>query len=120
MNISNTATQVAEEVTGAARQVADLGRAAGEKLDEVRYGAADALAGAASSFRTAGRHGSHAIGDLSKSAAHGLDSTSAFLRNHDMGDMMGGLRKVVRRHPTSFLVGAAAVGFVFGTAIRRK
>ena len=120
MNISNTASQLAEEVTGAAKQVADLGRAASERLDEVRYGAADALAGAASSVRTAGRHGSDAIGDLSKSAAYGLDSTSAYVRNHDMGDMMGALRKVVRRYPTRFLVGAAAVGFVFGTAIRRK
>ena len=115
-----TATHLTDELSTAVKQVADLGRTAGEKLDEVRYGTADALAGAASSVRTTGRQGSETIDDLSKSAAYKLDSTAAYVRNHDLGDMLGAVRHVVRQHPTSFLVGAAAFGFLLGSAVRRR
>ena len=37
-----------------------------------------------------------------------------------MRDMLGNLKQIVRRHPTSFLVAAAAAGFFLGSAIRRK
>lgn len=74
--MNKTASYVGEELSGAVKQVADLGRTAGEKLDEVRYGTADALAGAGSSLRTTGRQGSEGIDDLAKSAASKLDSTA--------------------------------------------
>jgi hypothetical protein len=120
MSIDKTASHLAEELSGAVKQVADLGRTAGEKLDECRHETADALAGAASSVRTTGRQGCETIDDLTKSAADKLDLTSTYIRNHDMGDMFDNLRQVVRRHPTSFLVGAAAFGFLMGSTIRRK
>lgn len=120
MNRNETAAHLGEEVSGAVKQVADLGRTAGEKLDQVRQETAGVLTGAASSVRTAGRQGSEAIDDLAKGTASRLDSTAAYVRSHDMGDILDTLRQVVRGHPTSFVVGAAAVGFLLGSAIRRK
>ena len=120
MSINETAAHLSEELAGAVKQVADLGRTAGAKLDEVRQGAADALAGAASSVRNTGRQGSGTIEDLSKGTAYKLDSTAAYVRNHDLGDMLGNVRRLVREHPASSVVGAVAVGFLLGSAIRRK
>ncbi len=119
MNISKTASHLGEEISSTVNKVADLGRTAGEKLDEVRCGTADALADAASSVRTTGRQGSDAIEGLAKDTADKLDSTAAYVRNHDLGDMLGTFRQVVRRHPTSSLVGAAAFGFLMGSVLRR-
>ncbi len=117
MNMTKTASHLREGISETAKQVADLGRTTGEKLDEVRCGTADALADAASSVRTTGRQGSDAIDDLAKSAARKLDSTAAFVRNHDVRDMFGNVRQVVRRHPASSLVGAVAVGFLLGSTL---
>jgi hypothetical protein len=97
-----------------------LGRTAGEKLDEARNGTADALENAASSVRTTGRYGAETIGTLSESAAGKLDSTAAYVRSHDVGGMLISLRRVIRRHPTGFLVLAAGIGFLAGSAVRNK
>jgi len=118
--MNKTAPHLGEESSGTVEQVADLARTAGEKLNEVRYETADALAGAACSVRATGRQGSEAIDDLASSAASKLDSTAAYVRRHDPSDMLGDLQQVVRRHPASFLVGAAVVGFFLGSAGRRK
>jgi ElaB/YqjD/DUF883 family membrane-anchored ribosome-binding protein len=119
MNISKTASALRDGLSGAAQQVADLGRTAGEKLDEVRCGTADALADAASSVRTTGRQGSDAIDDLAEHTADKLDSTAAYVRDYDLGAMLGTFRRVVRRHPASSFVGAAAFGFLLGSVLRR-
>ena len=147
--MTKTAPHLGEELSGTVDQVADLARTAGKKLDEARYETADALAGAACSVRTTGRQGSEAIDDLANSAASKLagaacsvratgrqgseaiddlansaaaklDSTAAYVRRHDTSDMLGDLQQLVRRHPASFLVGAAVVGFFLGSAGRRK
>lgn len=118
--MNRTAPHLGEELPGTVEQVANLARTAGEKLDEVRYETADTLAGAASSVRATGRQGSEAIEDLANNAASKLDSSAAYVRRHDVGDMLGNLRQVVRQHPASFLVGAVAAGFFLGSAIRRK
>lgn len=120
MNTNRTAPYLGESLSGTAQHVADLARTAGEKADEVRYETANALAGAASSVRTTGRQGSEAIEDLANNAASKLDSTAAYVRRHDVGDMLGNLRQVIRQHPASFLVGAAVVGFFLGSGVRRK
>jgi Protein of unknown function (DUF2934) len=58
--------------------------------------------------------------DLIKGAADNLDSTAAYVQNRDIIDMLGNLRHVVRQHPSSFLVGAAAVGFLLASGMTRK
>jgi hypothetical protein len=59
-----------------------------------------------------------AIDELAESAAARLDSTAAFVRNYDPGDIVVDLGRFVRRHPATFI--AVAAGFVLGFAVRRK
>ena len=120
MNITETATKAGAGLHRAQERVEDLGRAAGEKLDEARHGTAAALENAASSVRTTGRQGAKTIGTVSESAAGKLDSTAAYVRSHDVGGMLLNLRQVVALHPTRFLVLAAGIGFLAGSAFRRN
>jgi len=111
-----TASNISETVSETLGQVGALCRTAGKKVHDARRGTADALNGSASTVRdTAG-----AIDELAESTATKLDSTAAFVRNYDPGDVFVSLAKVVGRHPAIFLSGAAAAGFAFGFAARRK
>ncbi len=120
MNLTDTATRAGATLSRAQEQVKDLGLAAGEKLDEARRGAADALENAASSVRTTGRGGAKSIETMSENAAGKLDSTAAYVRNHDVGGMLGNLRQVIGRNPGGFLILAAGIGFLAGSAFRRN
>ena len=116
----STASHPGDDLSAAVKQVKDLGRTTGEKMDEVRHGTAGALADAASSIRSTGHQGSEAIHNLAEGTASRLDSTAAYVRTHEIRDMFPKLREVVRRHPASFVAGAAALGFLLGSAGRRK
>ena len=111
-----TESNISETPSGTLGQVGALYRTAGKKVHDARCGTANALNGSASTVRdTAG-----AIDELADSTAAKLDSTAAFVRYYDPGEVFVNLRKVVGRHPAIFLTGAAAAGFVFGFAARRK
>jgi len=120
MNINETASKVGAGLYRGQERVDDLGRTAGEKLDEARHRTAAALENAASSVRTTGRQGAEAIGTLSENAAGKLDSTAAYVRGHDVVGMLVNLRQVIARNPTGFLVLAASIGFLAGSAVRRN
>jgi hypothetical protein len=120
MNVTDTATRAGATLSRAQEQVKDLGRIAGEKLDAARSGTADALENAAFSVRTNGRDGAKTIETMSESAAGKLDSTAAYVRSHDVGGMLGNLRQVIGRNPTGFLILAAGIGFLAGSAFRRS
>ncbi len=120
MNITETASRSGAALHRAQERVENLGRTAGETLDEARHETAAALENAASSVRTTGRHGAETIGTLSENAAGKLDSTAAYVRSHDVGGMLINLRQVIGRHPTGFLVLAAGIGFLAGSAVRRN
>ena len=109
-----------ESATTMKEMAEHLGRAAGKKLDDARYGTADALTNAACSIRTGSRRGSETIDGLARNAAYKLDATAAYVRNHKVGDMLVSLRQAIRRHPTGFFVGAAALGILALSATRRK
>jgi len=98
----------------------NLGRTAGEALDEARNEAAAALENTASSIRTTGHYGAETIETLSERAASKLDSTAAYVRSHDVGGTFIHLRQVVARHPSGFLIVAAGIGFLAGSAYRRN
>lgn len=119
MNIKETTSRASAGMNRAQERMQDLGRAAGETLEEARRGTAAALEDAASSVRTTGRQGAATIETLSESAAGKLDSTAAYVRSHDVGGMLSNLRQVIARHPTRFLVLAAGIGFLAGSAVRR-
>ena len=116
----STASNLGEELSDAAKQVTDLRRATGETVDDVRHRTADALADAASSIRSTAHQGSEAIDKLAEGTASRLDSTAVYVRTHGIRDMFGNLQQVLRLHPASFAAGAAALGFLLGSAVRRK
>lgn len=120
MNINETAAKAGAGLYRGQEQMDDLGRTAGEKLDEARNRTAAALENAASSVRTTGRQGAEVIDSLSENAAGKLDSTAAYVRSHDVGGMLVNLRQVIAQNPTGFLVLAASIGFLAGSAVRRN
>src|SRR5208283_4973022 len=87
--------------------------------DEARDETADALHTAASSVRRTGRQGSAAIDNLAADTADRLDATASYVEDHDLNDVLAGLRRFGRRHLTGSLVAAVAVGFLAGTALSR-
>jgi|CZKS01.1.fsa_nt_gi hypothetical protein len=120
MNLTDTATRAGATLSRAQERVKDFGLAAAEKLDEAREGTADALENAACSVRTTGRAGAKTIETMSENAAGNLDSTAAYMRDHDLGGMLSNLRQVIVRNPTAFLVLAAGIGFLVGSGFRRN
>ena len=120
MNIKETTSRARAELYRGQASMDDLGRTAGEKLDEARQATAGALENAAFSVRTTGRHGAETIDTLSESAAGKLDSTAAYVRSHDVGGMLINLRQVIGRNPAGFLLLAAGIGFLAGSAVRRN
>jgi hypothetical protein len=87
---------------------------------EARNGTAEALESVASSVRSTGRQGAERIDTLSESAAGKLDSTAAYVRSHSVGDMLVNLGQLIGKHPTGFLLLAAGIGFLAGSAIQRN
>ena len=115
-----TLTDTASELGKEARDsVEELGRSAARRLDQARDDTGDALHTAASSVRTTGRKGSEAIDNLATGAADQLDATASYVEDHDLKDVVTGLRKFARRHLTGSLVVAAAFGFLAGSAISK-
>jgi hypothetical protein len=120
MNIKEMTSKASEGLSRAQERVEELGQTAGEALDGARHETAAVLENAASSVRTTGRYGAETIETLSGSAAGKLDSTAAYVRSHDVGGMLISLRQVIGRHPTGFFILAAGIGFLVGSAVRRK
>ena len=120
MNTTEKATKTGAGLDSAQEQLENLGRTVGEKLDEARSGTADALESAASSVRSTGRRGAETIDALSRNAAGKLDTSAAYVRSHDVGGMLTNLRQVIGKHPTGFVLLAAGIGFLAGSAVRRN
>jgi len=97
----------------------ELGRTTGRKLDEARHETGEALHSAASTVRTKGRQSSAAIDNIAGDAADRLDATASYIEDHDLKDVLTGLRRFGRRHLAGSLLAAAAVGFLAGSAIVR-
>jgi ElaB/YqjD/DUF883 family membrane-anchored ribosome-binding protein len=113
-----TVTEAASELGKDAREsLEELGRSAGKRLDDVRGETADALHTAAASVRRTGRQGSAAIDDVATGTADRLDATASYVEDHDLRDVLTGLRRFGRRHLTGALVAAAAAGFLAGAAL---
>ena len=120
MNVTENIANTGPGANRVRERLEELGRTTGEKLDEVRNGTADALESAASSVRSTGRRGAETIDTVSRNAAGKLDSSAAYVRSHDVGGMLINLRQVMGRHPTGFVLLAAGIGFLAGSAVRRN
>jgi hypothetical protein len=116
----NTLTEQAAGLGKEAKESIEvLGRSAERQFDAAREGTRDALHAAASSVRKTGRQGSKAIDDLTGGTADRLDATASYVEDHDLSDMVTGLRKSARRHLTESLVAAVAAGLFAGVALCR-
>ncbi len=114
--VTETASELGKEATESVEQ---MGRSAGRRLDAVRTETGAALHTAASSVRATGRQGAEAIDNLATGTAARLDATASLVEDHDLNDVLTGLRRYGRRHMAGSLVAAAAIGFFAGSAMRR-
>lgn len=120
MTTLKTVTETASDLGKDAKEsMEQLGRSAGRRLDEVRTDTGAALHTAASSVRSTGRQGAEAIDNLATGTADRLDATATLVEDHDLSDVLTGLRKYSRQHIGRSLIAAAAVGFIAGSAMRR-
>jgi ElaB/YqjD/DUF883 family membrane-anchored ribosome-binding protein len=111
--------QASELGKDAKESIEGLGRSASRKFNEARDETGDALHAAASSVRKTGRQSSEAIEDLAGGAADRLDATASYVEDHDLNDVLTGLRRFARRHLAGSLVAAATIGFLAGSALCR-
>ena len=101
-----------------AGQVAD---AVSDTVDKTRGHAVDGLEQAASTLHE--KAGDIVGGPKVTSAAHaiadGMESVADYLRDANFQDMKENALKTCRKYPAQTLIGALAVGFLVGRAIRR-
>ncbi|HEY4817646.1 MAG TPA: hypothetical protein VIH67_09455 [Candidatus Acidoferrum sp.] len=120
---ANTETGIREQVTQRATQVkdkvADLGRKAGDKIDEQRVRTADTFDNTASALHEGGDRFASSTSNAVHATADKIQTAADYLREHDARAMMNDFEGLVRRYPGQALAAAAVVGFLAGRALRR-
>jgi ElaB/YqjD/DUF883 family membrane-anchored ribosome-binding protein len=115
-------TRVTEHASQKAAQiketVADLGRKAGDKLDEQRVRAASTFDSTASALHEGGDRLASTASNAAHATANKMHAAADYLRDHDARAMMEDLEGLVRRYPGQALAAAAVVGFFAGRALR--
>jgi len=109
--ISHTAAQIKEGV-------ADLGRKAGDKIEEGRVRAAGTLESTASTLHDGGERFATKASNAAHTTADKIQVAADYLREHDTRAMMRDFEGLVRRYPGAALAAAAVVGFFAGRALR--
>jgi ElaB/YqjD/DUF883 family membrane-anchored ribosome-binding protein len=107
----NVASNVAHTAQNVASNVADK---AGDALSAVGSG----MSSLGSTIRQRAPQGG-VLGTAASSVAGGLENTGRYLQQHDLGDMMGDLSSLVRRHPLQALLVGFGVGFLLARATSR-
>jgi ElaB/YqjD/DUF883 family membrane-anchored ribosome-binding protein len=104
----------------ARQKVGDAASSATHMVDERREQASGVMDTAADQIRERGESlpGGERTTEMASMAADKVESTSAYIRDHDVEDMMSDLETLVRKHPTQSLVVAAAAGFLVGRMLR--
>ena len=113
-NTEEKPTLLEETVLAAKGAAQDMRKSASTILDHARTGASSSLQSAASSIRAAGNQGADAIEDIAERTGQRFESASSYIDSCDAGGVMRDLRKLVRRHPGSFLLLTAAVACSVG------
>jgi ElaB/YqjD/DUF883 family membrane-anchored ribosome-binding protein len=119
---TGTMDRMKEKASEIRDKASEAGRSAGARLEEGRRSAAGALDKAADAIhrRAESIPGGNRTSDLAHTTADKLHNTAHYLRDHDLRDMMGDFENVVRRRPGQALLGALAVGFLVGRAVRKQ
>lgn len=119
---ANTATRIKEQagqkVSQVKEKVADLGRKAGDKIEEQRMRAAGTLENTASTLHERGDRLASSTSNAVHATADKIQSASNYLREHDAQAMMEDFQGLVRRYPGQALAAAAVIGFLAGRALR--
>ena len=116
---ANSITEHDDVTTQVKDKVASMGRAAAEKIDANRQGAASGLENAASTLHenADGLPGGEKVSELAHTAADKLGATAEYVREHDVSGMAADLERLVRRNPGPALLSAAVIGFLVGRAM---
>ncbi len=109
--IADTATQVKDKL-------ADMGRTAGNKIDESRDAAATGLQKAATALHDRAEHlpGVETISGIAHDTANKLNATADYVRDNNAKKMMADVEELVKRNPGPSLMAAVVVGFLAGRA----
>ena len=110
--------KVSETAAQLKKNVADMGRAAGDKIDENRDAAAGGLDKAASALHEKAESlpGGEKVTGLAHATADKLSSTADYVREHDVNKMMADVETLVKNNPVPALAAAVVVGFLVGRA----
>ena len=119
-NQADMTGQVTQRATQVKEKVADLGRKAGDKLDEQRVRAASTLDSTASAIHERGDRLASTASNAMHATAEKIQSASDYLREHDAQAIMDDFQRLVRRYPGQALAAAAVVGFLAGRALRSR
>jgi hypothetical protein len=122
-NLGETATQAAEQAKEKAGQVLDQAReqlASGVSDQKMR--AADSLGSVAQAVRQTGtslRSQDQAnIAGYADTAAEQIERFAGYLRDRDLGEIVGQVESFARRQPVLFLGGAFALGFLGARSLK--
>jgi ElaB/YqjD/DUF883 family membrane-anchored ribosome-binding protein len=99
-------------------KVADLGRKAGEKLDQGRVRAADTVDSTAATLRDRADQFASTTSHAVHNVTDKLQSAADYIRDNDAQAMMEDVADFMRRYPAQSLAAAAVVGFLAGRALR--
>jgi ElaB/YqjD/DUF883 family membrane-anchored ribosome-binding protein len=113
--IKDQAGQTAAEVRD---KVADLGRKAGEKIDQGRVRAADTVDSTAATLRDRADQFASTTSHAVHNVTDKLQSAADYIRDNDARAIMEDVADLMRRYPAQSLAAAAVVGFLAGRALR--
>ncbi|MCU1242586.1 MAG: Late embryosis abundant protein [Candidatus Acidoferrum typicum] len=99
-------------------KVSDLGRKAGEKLDQGRVRAADTVDSTAATLRDRADQLASTTSNAVHNVTDKLQSAADYIRDNDARAMMEDVGDFMRRHPAQSLAAAAVVGFLAGRALK--
>ena len=99
------------------RDMKDQAREFANDMSEEVSDAASRVKDTASEY---GRKAKDTASEYSRKAADQLNAATDYFRGHDMKEIADDAKAWVRENPTQAIIGAAAVGFLAATLLRRR
>jgi hypothetical protein len=99
-----------------------MARAAVDKIDENRAGAAGGIESAASTLHQKADNlpGGESVKGAAHTAADALSSTADYVRENDVKSMLADVQKIVKNNPGPALLTAAVLGFLVARTFSRE
>jgi ElaB/YqjD/DUF883 family membrane-anchored ribosome-binding protein len=119
-DITGLKDQAAEKAAQFKETVADLGRKAGDKLDEQRVRTAKSFDNTAAALHEGGERLASKTSSAAHATADKIQVAADYLRDHDAKAMVEDLGGLIKRYPGQALAAAVFVGFMAGRALRNN